>query len=337
MRMAMVVGLLLLALSAHALAPRAISWADGQATYLAALADGRLRLAQVVTSATQELATLPAPGITTLAVGRWQGKPVVLGARGSRLLRLNLTSRSWVTLGTFPSPIRQLLPARDATPAALVLTGGSGAPVPRDGAVWWVHWARRFRRTRLVAVKPNFRPWQLWWTRMGTVPCFAAATYKSTTFAPFAHNCMFLFRWRHGTAEARWLGSRLNRPYVDATHAPLGAYGVWRMVSVEVTKDGGRGLSVYHAIDFGYEGEWRSEAMPGLERVAAYGDAVLAWGHDPGTGRPCAWWVLTAETGYRLQPCPKAPPAPEAATRVTGTRMIGWWDGHWHLSPLCSE
>ena len=165
-------------------------------------------------------------------------------------------------------------------------------------------WGRRFSRSRVEAVKDYFHPWQLWWTKVDGKPCFAAATYKATPFVHFRHNCMFLFNWLGQAAEKRWLGSRLSRPYVDATYAPLRGDRQWRMVAVEITRGNGRGLDVYHPIGFGYEGEWRSDDIPGLQRLASFGEVVLCWGRND-NGTALCWRLLRSLTTTGCVPCPR--------------------------------
>lgn len=312
-------------------APRAVGWTarDGR-HYLAAVEAGQVHLACTNGTAIAGIAVLPSPGLTTLAVGQWHGAPALLGARGTRLLRLDLARRRWQTLGRLPAPIREIHPAPDGAPYALVLTGTPARPVPAGGAVWRVGWRLGRSCVRVTAVKRIFRPWQCWWTHVDDEQRLACATYKATPYVPFLHNCMFLFAWDGRRAEKRWLGSRLSRPYLDAVHADLRGDGQWRMAAVEETRDGKHGLSVYHPIGFGYEGEWRLEAMPGLEHIAAIGGLVLCAGHDA-AGVPCAWRLLPQADAYRLVALPVAPPTLEAVTQVDTEHLAGWWQAAWHV------
>ena len=336
---ALILMLVLLTVAARAMAPHAACFAGEDdscmrpravRSFVAALDGNRLHLAKIIKSAAMDFAVLPADNITTLAAGHYRGKPVLLAARGKSLLRLDVVHHRWDVLGTLPAPIREIHPSPDGAPAAMLLTGGAGSPVPADGVLWWATWGGTFTVARVTPVKDYYRPWQFWWSRVGNERRFAVATYKKTHFAPFPHNCMFLFAWKGGKAEARWLGSRLSRPYVDAAHADLRGDGQCRMVAVEQTKEGGRALSVYHPIGFGYQGEWRTEAIPGLERVANYGNIVLCFGHDAGR-KPCAWRLLPEKDGYRLVALTKAPPAPEVLTRVDQTHLAGRWNGAWQI------
>lgn len=320
---------LVVMLSARAFAPRATSWSAGNVTYLAALDGGALHLARVSQGAVLDLGSVPAAGVTTLAVGHWQGAPALLAARGRALLRFALAHRAWAPLGQVAAPIREILPAPQAAPGAVLLSGPPGTPAPTGGAVWWVTWARAFAVRRVAAIPAEYRPWQLCWTHVAGEQRLAVAVYKSTPRMHFPHNCMFLYAWNNGVAAARWLGSRLSRPYVDATHADLRADHQWRMVAVEETHNSGRGVGVYRPIGFGYEGEWRTEAVPGLTRVVAIDGIVILWGQR--AGHPLAWRLLPAGEAYRLAPLRTAPPAPEALARVHATLLGGWWAGAWHI------
>jgi hypothetical protein len=288
-------------------------------------------MTQVKPAGLHPMADVLAPNITMLAVGRWHAAPALLAARGKTLLRLDLPTATWQVVGELPSSIRAILPAPDIA-GAVILTGTDGAPVPTDGVVWWVSWDNALAINRVEAVKDGFRPWQCWWTQTKDEPRLAVATYKATHFAPFEHNCMFLFAWQGGTAEARWLGSRLTRPYLDATHADLRSDGDWRMVAVEITRDGGHGLSVYNPIGFGYASEWRTESIPNLQRVAAYGDAVLCWGKKG--KKPVAWRLVPKGQEYTLISSASAPPSPEDVARLDADRLIGWWHKKWQIINL---
>ncbi|MHB9107711.1 MAG: hypothetical protein ACYDCO_11705 [Armatimonadota bacterium] len=323
---------LLLAALAGISAPRAASWTvDGQ-LLLATLDDGRLRMARVTPAGVEELAVIPSPGFTTLAAGTWNGTATLLGGQGKTLLRFDPAARAWVKVGSLPGSIREILPARDGRPGAVVLTGGAEA-VPKDGAVWWATWGKAFACARVGAIKPNYRPWQVWWSARDGEERLAVATYKATKYAPFEHNCMFLFTWQDGIAEPCWLGSRLTRPYLEAAHADLRGDGRWRLAAVEKTKDGGRGLSVYEPIRFGYANEWKTEAIPGLQHVAAFGDAILCSGTDA-AGAVVAWQLLPEADGYRLAALSEAPPSLDRLTRIDADRLAGWWDGGWHILPI---
>jgi hypothetical protein len=322
--------------TAQAFAPRAAYWTAGEYHYLAALAGERLSLSHTQAGGVLELARIPAAGITTICIAPWHGAPALLAARGKSLLRLDPAKRRWALLGSAPAPIREIHPTPDGTAQALLLTGSSENPANNHGAVYRVDWRGTFICARVTAVKETYHPWQLWWTRGNGEQRFAAATYKATPYAKFPHNCLFIFAWQDGAAEARWLGSRLSRPYVDAAHADLRNDGQWRMIAVEITQEGGRGLDVYRPIGFGYEGEWRSETIPGLERVTTFGTTVLCWGRDAG-GKPVAWRLLPQAEGYRLVALPKVPPVLELVTSMEAGTLAGWWEGVWHIIPAPAE
>jgi len=326
--------LLVYASLAGAVSPRAVSWTDG-AVWLAALDGGQMRIARVTATAIVNQAAASAEGITTLAAGTWNGHNVLLGCRGKVLLRFDQKTSAWAPLGSVSGTIREILPARNGQSAAVIRTGGAGM-APKDGAVWWATWAKGFTCVRVAAVQAAYRPWQVWWSAKDGEERLAVATYKSTKFAPFEHNCMFLFTWKNGAAAPCWLGSRLTRPYVEAAHADLRGDGQWRLAAVETTQNDGRGLSVYAPIQFGYANEWKTDAIPGLQRIVAYGEFILCFGHNT-AGDPLAWQLLPDGDKYRLVLLPEAPPAPETLTRIDDHRLGGWWDNAWHIIELTPE
>lgn len=334
LRCKLVVLLLLLAtVGAQALAPRAACWRADGVCYLAALDAGRFHLARWSGAGVTGVASLPAYGITTLAVGSRVGAPVLLAARGRTLLRFDLARRRWIPLLSAPTVIQEIHPDPQGSSHALLLTGTSADRTINKSAVWWVGWGRRVTQSRVTAVKDYFHPWQLCWTRVHGKPCFAAATYKATPFVHFPHNCMFLFDWLGQQAAARWLGSRLSRPYVDVTHAPLRDEREWRMVALENTREHTNGLDIYHPIGFGYEGEWRNDDIPGLQHVASFGPIVLCWGQTASGAAQC-WRLLPLSEGYRLLPLPTAPPSLATVTLLDHDHIAGWWLGGWHVLEL---
>jgi len=331
MRIIGVLSLLLLASLSGSAMPQAASWTDDGVILLAVLDDGQARIARVIPDGTEELAVVPAEGVGTLAAGTWNEKSALLGGNGKMLVRLDPAAHAWVPLGTVPGTIRQILPAPDQ-PAAIILTGGAGT-TPTDGAIWWATWGKAFACIRIEAVRPDYRPWQIWWSAKDGEARLAVATFKATKYAPFEHNCMFLFTWKNGNAEPCWLGSRLTRPYFEAAHADLRGDGRWRLAAVEETRDGGRGLSVYEPIQFGYASEWKTETIPGLQHIAAFGDIILCSGRDA-AGATVAWQLLPEDDGYRLAALPAAPPSLDLLICLDATRLAGWWDGGWHVVSL---
>jgi len=315
------------------MSPQTACWMNNGRPLVAAVAEGNLYLAAMTAGTLHPVATVPAHGIATLAVGRWRGRPILLAAKGRTLVRFDLPRRTWRVLGVANAPIREILPdPNDA--AAVLLTSSATTSTPRDGAVWWAHWSGRCTITRVSGVKPTFHPWQLWWASAAGERRLAVASYKATPYVHFEHNCMFLFVWHaYGVVEPRWLGSRLTRPYLDATHAPVRTRDDTTMVAIEITRDGGHGLSAYHPIGFGYEGEWHTESLPGLQRVAAYGPVITCWFR----ATDGAWRVqriLPDGDAYRLVSIPMAPPAPESLCLLDTHHLSGWWGDAWHVVTL---
>jgi hypothetical protein len=311
-----------------AAAQRAVCFRSGAENLVAVAADGYLHLA-----AGADLAARPdvaAPGVHWLTSG--PGGRDLFGLRGDRVLRLDLAGSAWETLAELPQPALEAIAAPDGSPALVVLSGWPGDPVARDGHVWRLPLAAGSKPLRLGAVQDGFRPWRLWPSRDGDEPRFVVATYKATRFWPVEHRCMFVFSLRGETCAPAWLGSRLSRPYIAAAHADLRGDGRWRMISIEETEAGDRVVSVYAPIGFGYEGEWCSEPLPGVEEVTAFGATVLLWGHD-GEGRPLAWRLLRDGDGYRLAAVADAPPEPAQVT-LRGGELVGWLAGNWRRWPL---
>lgn len=86
--------------------------------------------------------------------------------------------------------------------------------------------------------------------------------HKSTRYDPRPAWRPFVYTLRDGRWVAKWLGSRVGRPLVEAAfvRTPDGA----RLLTLEEFGDGLRGLTLYHWAGFGFRGEWTGEPMPGL-------------------------------------------------------------------------
>ncbi len=319
--MVLVLTLLLLAFAGWA-APQATCWEEDGIRWCAALDGAQLRLGRVTAAGIEDAGPVPAEGITTIAASTG-----LLGARGKSLLRLDLPAKRWAEIGTLPAPILQLLPGEGG---AMVLTGTAEQPVPDQSAVWWVQWTPVFAVTRVEAIGDNDHPWQLWWATVDGEQRLAAATHRATYYARFPHHCMFLYAWKDGKATPCWLGSRLSRPYREAAHADLRADGRTRLIALEETRDGGLGLSVYTPAQFGYTSEWRTESLPGLERIAARGTIVICTGNDD-AGNARTWILQVKADGYELVPLPETPPSLNAVTALDATSIAGWWEGAWHI------
>lgn len=295
---------------------------EGEPAVVAALEDGRLQVAELrisppaMSSEWRDPRSADAAGLTTLAALRAD----LFAARGHDLVRL--AGDAWTVVGRFDDPIQQLLPAPTGE-ELVVLTGTPAEPVLSGGKVW--RWTPGGEPRRLTAILDGFRPWRLWPAAKGGRPQLGSLCYKATRHWPFEHNTLFVFDWGPRVSAA-WLGSALSRPHVDATHADLRGDGDWRLVAVEVTREDGRAVSVYRPIGFGYEGEWRSEPLEGLERVRAFGDRVVL----AGAGKA---WELRYRAGYQIVPLESAPADLDAVARV-GDVLVGREAGEWRGWPL---
>ncbi len=314
--------------------PRVACWVDHDVRLIAASSGEKLRLASFHDTTFTDIVTLPVAADSQLAVGAYAGAAVLLIAQGKELFRLDYPTKTLVKLGDFPAPILQLLPARAGKAGAVLLTGDAGVPVPVNGVLYWATWEQGYSSAVVADIPAEYRPWKLWWSAVPGEERLAVATYKKTAFAPFEHNCMFLYAWKNGVVQKRWLGSRLTRPYLDATHADIRAAGDWRMVALEVTADGGTGISVYQSAQFGYLRNWNTETIAGLEEISAFDDMIILFGHD-NTGKALAWRLLNNDgEEYRLETLTETPPTLADVTRLDEHQLGGWWTGGWQSISL---
>jgi len=303
-----------------AAAPTSAILATTAGPRLASLTAGQLHVA-ALRETIDELGATDAAGITSLAPCP---KPAGwYAARDRELLHRPIAGGAWKLLHTFADPIAQLMPAPDGSDELVILTGEPSEPVLTGGQVW-----RRSpgaRPVRVSVIKAGYRPYRLWPAHRDGRPQLAAATWKTTRFMPFEHNCLFLFGWAK-TVTPTWLGSGLSRPYVDACHADLRHDATWRLLAIETDAEGQSSLAAYHPVGFGYEGEWRSESIPGLTRICAFGDAVVVTGSETSQ-------ILPSDDGYRLVRLTADPLDLDGVLRA-GDSLIGHGEGGWWRVPL---
>ncbi len=313
----------LFALLLAVVAPSAVSWSPGGAVRVAAIAGDAVVQAVWDGAALRSDESLDRPGLSALGVLPSPAGGLLVGARGAALLRLD----SGATLARLPAPIRQLLPATEP-PGVVILTGTDGDPAPAESTVWWLDGVGLAPR-RVTALEPHWRTWRIGWARCDGQTRLVAATYKATRFLPFLHRCLFVFEWSAPRATAWWLGSRLSRPYQDATHGDLRADGADRLVSLEADQEGDPVLAVYRPIGFGYEGEWSAPAPAGASRVVTVGDHVLVTGRSD-----AAHWArqLVADGAeYRLSESLAAAPDSTGLVSLDPSRLAGYWGGQWRV------
>lgn len=75
--------------------------------------------------------------------------------------------------------------------------------------------------------------------------------YKKTLFDPVMDNRPFVYSY-DGYLYAKWLGSRLSHPILDAQLKDVDGDGVSELVSTERGKDGGKMTGVYKWDSFGF-------------------------------------------------------------------------------------
>jgi hypothetical protein len=143
----------------------------------------------------------------------------------------------------------------DGHPARVVLDRGRDPCVSvwRDGRRVW------------QGVPARWRPWKL---LAGDVdgdgrPEIAIGVRKSTPYYRTRHNCLFIYGVVRGRIRARWLGSRLSRPYVDFALVRNLAGRAARLAAIETAYAGRRRLAIYIWSGFGFRlersvGEWRT-------------------------------------------------------------------------------
>jgi hypothetical protein len=86
--------------------------------------------------------------------------------------------------------------------------------------------------------------------------------HKATRYDPRPFWRPFVYTLRDGRWVAKWLGSRVGGPLAEAVlvRTPEGV----RLLTVEESGDGLRGLTLYHWTGFGFRGEWTGEPAAGL-------------------------------------------------------------------------
>lgn len=79
--------------------------------------------------------------------------------------------------------------------------------------------------------------------------------YKRARFHPVMANRPFVYDWDGKELRAKWLGSRLSRPFTDFVIVDFGLPRA-KLVAVEQTRDGSNELAVYGWHGFGFIREW---------------------------------------------------------------------------------
>ena len=149
----------------------------------------------------------------------------------------------------------------------LAAKGRHSLTIWRDGERIWQGIPRKWRAWKLQAADVDG----------DGVKEIILGVHKTTRFIPEPHNCLFVFGWDGKKAFPKWLGSRLSKPFVDFAFAQLDGEAGEELVSLEVTRSGGRCLVVYSWCGFGFVGNWQSQgfARARLSRSAT-GQVMLA-------------------------------------------------------------
>lgn len=133
----------------------------------------------------------------------------------------------------------------------LAAKGRHSLTIWRDGERIWQGIPREWRAWKLQAADVDG----------DDVKEIILGVHKRTRFFPEPHNCLFVFGWDGNKAFPRWLGSRLSKPFVDFAFAQLDGEAGEELVSLEVTRSGGRCLVVYSWCGFGFVGDWQSRGF----------------------------------------------------------------------------
>jgi len=109
----------------------------------------------------------------------------------------------------------------------------------------------------------------------------AVGVYKKARFHPVMANRLFIYGWDGQDIYAKWLGSRLSRPFTDFVLADFGS-GV-RLAAIEETRDGKNELAVYKWDGFGFTREWtgcHARSLSELSVRGSHGGHILVMRRD---------------------------------------------------------
>ncbi|MGB9586554.1 MAG: FG-GAP repeat domain-containing protein [Armatimonadota bacterium] len=106
-------------------------------------------------------------------------------------------------------------------------------------------------------ISPSLRPWKL---TAGDVDGdgitdIGIGVYKRARFHPVMANRPFVYSWDGRELRAKWLGSRLSRPFTDFVIADFGLPCA-KLIAIEQLRDGSNELAVYKWHGFGFIREW---------------------------------------------------------------------------------
>ncbi len=168
----------------------------------------------------------------------------------------------------------------EAPRQVLAVPGGRERLLLDRGKVWVE--SRGGRRSLHLA---RYHPWKLTWARVAGRRQLAVGVFKPTRFQPTPHNALFLYDWEEGKLTARWLGSRLSKPFADFAFADMRGRGETELAAAEQLQDGRWCLVIYRWTGFGFQGEWQSKPFARLSGLIASGSTVAGHVSGPGGSR----------------------------------------------------
>jgi hypothetical protein len=141
------------------------------------------------------------------------------------------------------------------------------------------------KRVLWRGVPASWRPWKL---AVADVDGdgfheIAVGVYKATRYFPKPHNCLFIYAWDGRSAQPKWLGSSLSRPFLDFAFVDSNGDGRDELIAIETKRDGRRCAAAYSWNGFGFtldwqRGDWQEAALievaPGRIIIEADGERL---------------------------------------------------------------
>lgn len=98
----------------------------------------------------------------------------------------------------------------------------------------------------------------------------SVGVYKTTQFHPVMTKRPFLYNWKDGVLSAKWLGSRLSRPFEDYIFCDIDEDGMDELISTELLSNGRMVINSYKWKGFGFEGMAESRDFQEIAKLKKY-------------------------------------------------------------------